>query len=242
MFHRFFTDHQLSLFFKKASLMNLLCLLANIIHNRYYPQYKTMSYVIDNFNNLSLFITCIILVSQLIFIFRKNHVILIHRYNFIASTIEIVISTFSIWIVTINNNIEDDITIFFSKASVNSHDPKIMIVLLIVLLLLLINFFSTLKRSTQSIDSIKMIRENVYQVFYKHIFILIIIIGIFNFNKLEEFSHTLLTKNKNSFLFSITILKIIIPSFWFLWISWCFYKKRNHIKKFFKKFFKYNDY
>ena len=111
---KIFKTKQLSYFFQVAIIINIIGLLSDIIVYRYFPDHTLLKLICENLSNLSIFIVCLIIISQSLLIFTKNHPTLIHRYKLASLAIGMLIGTFFMWILTTDNNMQESFIIYIS--------------------------------------------------------------------------------------------------------------------------------
>lgn len=224
-----FTSKQLSLFFQIALLINIVGLFLDLIIYHYFSTNKFLKVFAENLNNLSLFMICLIIISQTIIIFTKNHPILVTRYKMLAIAIESFICVFFIWILSIENDIQGKSIIFSSSLSKSDHSYKLIFILIAIFIMLLFDFYRTLTHP-QNIDTKtipQVIRSVVKLVLRKHLLIFLCVFGIVKFKTLNIFAHALLHHSTSSLLFDLSLLEFIIPIAWLAALFYYFYQLRQ---------------
>jgi hypothetical protein len=222
---KIFTNKQLSYFFQIAIIINIIGLLSDIIVYRYFPDYNVLKLLCENLSNLSIFIVCLIIISQSLFIFIKNHLTLIHRYKLASLAIGITIGTFFMWILTTDNNMQESFIIHISKMSRTDSSNKAIIALLGIFAFLLYNLYHTLTKPDEINDKSipKSIQSVVRLVIEEYILIFIFIFGIIHFTSMHTFSLKMVNETKEAILFNLSLLEILIPTAWIGAISYYIY-------------------
>lgn len=233
MLKKIFTNQQLSRFFEIAIIINIVGLLSDIIVYHYFSNYPILKSINKNISFLSISMICLIIISQSVFIFMKKHQEFITRYKLLALTIEICICTFFIWLLTIDNDIQEKSIIFFSGTSRTDHSTKIVLALIGIIIMLIFNFYHTLKKPDDVNESSvpEMIHATFRLVITKHLLIFISFLGIFHFEKIHKFSVGLVHHSISSLFFYLKILGIIIPSVWIAAILYYIYQRQLLKKK-----------
>ena len=151
--HKIFTKRQLTYFFQIAIIINIIGLLLDIIVYRYFPDCIILQLICENLSNMSIFIVCLIIISQALLIFIKNHQTLVHRYKLAAIALGISISTFFMLILTTDNDVQENFIIYISKISRADDSNKAIIALLTIFIFLLYNLYHTLTKPDRINDA-----------------------------------------------------------------------------------------
>ncbi len=223
--HKIFTKRQLTYFFQIAIIINIIGLLSDIIVYRYFPDYTILQIICENLSNLSIFVVCLIIISQALLIFIKNNPTLIHRYKLAAIALGISISTFFAWILTTDNNMQEHFIIYISKISRTDDSNKAIIMLLTIFLFLLYNLYQTLIKPDKINDTSvpQTIRSVLRLVITEYILIFVFIFGIIHFTTMHQFSIEMVNNAKDALRFNVTLLKVLIPTAWIAAISYYIY-------------------
>ena len=223
--HKIFTKRQLTYFFQLAIIINIIGLLLDIIVYRYFPDYTILQIICENLSNLSIFVVCLIIISQALLIFIKNNPTLIHRYKLAAIALGISISTFFAWILTTDNNMQEHFIIYISKISRTDDSNKAIIMLLTIFLFLLYNLYQTLIKPDKINDTSvpQTIRSVLRLVITEYILIFVFIFGIIHFTTMHQFSIEMVNNAKDALRFNVTLLKVLIPTAWIAAISYYIY-------------------
>lgn len=233
MFKKIFTSKQLSSWFQIALLINIIALFLDLIIYHYFSTNKLFKLFAENLNNLSLFMICLIIISQTIIIFTKNHPILVTRYKMLAIAIESFICIIFIWILSIENDIQGKSIIFSSSLSKSDHSYKLIFTLIAIFIMLLFDFYKTLTKP-QNINPKtipQVIRSTTRLVLRKHLFIFLCVFGIVKFKTLNIFARALLHHSASSLLFDLSLLEFIIPIAWIVALFYSFYQLRQPYTK-----------
>ena len=232
MFHRFFTIQQLSRSFKIASSVAIVCLLAVLLQHRYLPHATILEKIIEIITHTSFFITALIVISQMLLIFTKNHRALIARYKLVACTIELFFTTLVLWLLAITHHIKIAFITYFSSESIAPvHSIKIMYLLIFIVIMLIIDLYNSIKKDEKINDaSIKKILSQETHIFIRQYFILCAsLLGLLHFNKLHEFAIS-----SSSYIWSTLILYSDIFGYTIIivWIIALVYYLYNSYKKY----------
>ena len=233
MLKRIFSQKQLSLFFQIAVLMNITGLFLDLIVYHYFSHNQFLKLVTENLNNLSLFMVCLIMISQALVIFTQRHQILVTKYKIAAITIEACIGIFFIWLLTIENDIQGKVIIFSSSLSQFNHSYRLILILVAIFIMLLFDFYKNLmtppKINQNSIP--EMLKSIFILVFRRHIIMLIFMFGMVNFTTIHKFSTALFYHSKSLLFFDISLLEFIIPIAWIITIFYYLYQlSKDHNK------------
>lgn len=227
MIHRFYTHEQLSFFFRIANIMNVMCLLSKLMYFRYIPTYTAIGVIIDNFDNVSLFMTCLIIVSQFLRLFIKNHPNLI-QHRLITLTITLIISMFFILVLVFNNDMQDSTVEYYSTASIAPHHKlKIIILLIFIFIMLCINLYHAAQKNENKINN-SSIKSNIFGgvklFFIEFIVFSVSLTGIFHLHEFQGLSKIGLDDLSSRFCLYKDILGYIIFVIWIAAIPYYFYK------------------
>ena len=191
MIHRFFTQEQLSRYFMSANIINVICLMANMMFHIFIPTYTVIGLIINNFDNFSLFITCLIVVSQALLIFTEKHQKLT-EYKLITITIEFAIATFFIWVLTFNNVMQDATVEFYSVASVApKHKHRVVFLLILIAIMLCFDLYYSTKEESNKIndDAVKdEVKSGIKLFVTKYLVFMIVLTGIFHIEEFQKLS------------------------------------------------------
>jgi hypothetical protein len=233
MFKKIFTSQQLSLFFQIAVLINITGLFCDLIIYHYFSKNEFFKLFAENLNNLSVFMICLTIVSQALFIFTEKHQQFVTRYKIVAITLEACIGIFVIWLVTIEDDLQAKTIIFFSSLSKANHGYRLLCTLAAIFIMLIFDFYRTLT-APDTIDQ-KSVPEKLHSIFRlvirRHLIIFIFIFGIIQFETLNKFAQALLHHSTSSLLFDFSLLEFIIPIGWIAAICYYFYQLRQPRKK-----------
>jgi hypothetical protein len=225
MFKRIFTNEQLSYFFQIAIIINLTGLLLDVIVYRYFPDYSFLKLLCENLSNLSIFVVCLIIVSQTMFIFIQKHQTLTTRHKTTALTIGIIISTFLVWLLRIDNDLQEKFIIYCSSLSQADHNNRAILVLIAICIMLLLNFYHT------DISVPQAIRATLHLFIRKYLLMFISFFGIFHLTKIHKFSLAFVNYTQSSIVSKLTFLEFFIPMIWISAIGYYiynhFYLKKN---------------
>lgn len=214
-----YTYNELSRYFRFANILNILCLLSKLLYFRYIPNYILIGSIIDNFDNLSLFISSVIIISQYLLLFSKKYPNLI-QHKFLALTILSIISTFLILVLVFNNDMQDEAVEYYSTQSIAPHHKmKIIIIIMFMFIMLCLNLYHAAQKNENKVTSKsvrKNITDNVKLFFIEFLVFSIALTGIFHLHEFHDLSkiefHDLLSK---IFLYIKTVIYILI----LLWIT-----------------------
>ena len=232
MFKKIFTMQQLSLFFQIAVLINITGLFFDLIIYHYFPNNIALDLFAANLNNVSIFMICLVVISQAIIIFIDRHQQFIARYKILALTIEAFICTFFLWLLMIESDIQGKAIIFSSSLSKYDHSYKLLATLIAIFIYLVFDFYRTFTHPT-TIDNKsipKMIGSTIRLVARKHLIIFIFIFGIINFKTLNKFARALLHHSQSSLFFDFSLLEFIIPIVWIAGIIYYVYMQFHNKK------------
>ena len=226
MFKRIFTSEQLTRFFQIAVIINLIGLLSDVVVYRYFSDYEILKRINENLSNLSIFIVCLIVISQAIFIFIENHKKLSSRYKLLAIASIICISTFFLWLLNIDNDMQENFIIFCSSTSRTDHNNRAIVALIGILTMLILNFYHTLKKADDVNDETipQMIRSVFRLVVRKYLLIFIAFFGIFHLEKLHNFAMKLFHDGQESIFFDLKLAEILIPIAWIAAVIYYLYQ------------------
>src|SRR3989339_314274 len=212
--HKIFTKRQLTYFFQIAIIINIIGLLLDIIVYRYFPDCIILQLICENLSNMSIFIVCLIIISQALLIFIKNHQTLVHRYKLAAIALGISISTFFMLILTTDNDVQENFIIYISKISRADDSNKAIIALLTIFIFLLYNLYHTLTKPDRINDASvpQTIRSIFRLVITEYILIFIFIFGIIHFTTMHKFSLEMVNDTKEALRFNVTLLEFLIPT------------------------------
>ncbi|MDP3788711.1 MAG: hypothetical protein Q8Q60_05355 [Candidatus Chromulinivorax sp.] len=228
MFKKIFTNKQLSLFFQIALIINIISAYCNLIVYHFFPDHKILKHIIDNFDHVGLFMICITIISQALFIFSERHQQFVTKYKILAISLEACICVFFIWLISIEDEIQSKTIIFSSSLSQYDHSYKLAFTLIAIFIMISLNFYKTLKNpmviNNESVP--KMLGSIFRVVIRKHLIIFICFFGIIHFKTLHKFAQTLLHHSESSFLFDVSLLEFIIPIIWLLGIGYYIYQRQ----------------
>lgn len=210
MFERIFTKKQLSFLFNSAVVLNIIVLIFHIIVYRYFPHAQVIKTVIKNISNLSIFIVCLIIVSQAILIFAEQHKTLHEDYKLVALIIEAILCIMFLWLLNINSNIETKFIIFCSTTW-RQGNKKIIIVIAAFMALMFYNFYKMIIKKSNSVTNHsvpQILHSTVNSVMRKYFLIILSVLGIFNFARLHTFSLSILRYTLDSLFFDFGLFKI----------------------------------
>ena len=232
MIKKIFTKRQLSLFFQSALLLNIFSLFFNIIIYHFFSGYQLLDLLSENLNNLSMFMISITIISQSLIIFINKYQKFVERYKLLAITLAVIICTFFLWLLIIENDTQEKIVIFFSTLSASNHNYRLLITLLAISIMLIINFYRTLTHPSEvDYKSIPdMIRSTFRLVARRHLVMFIFIIGVIQFKTLNKFAQALLQHIKLSLFIDVNLLGIIIPIIWISAFIYYIYMQFRHRK------------
>ncbi len=215
-FLKFFKNQQLSFFFQIAIILNFVGLLLDIIVYRYFSDSEILKSLCLNIGNLSLFIICVIVISESLSIFIKSHKKLVTQYKFAAITIELLMSVFFMWILTTDNDIQEGVIIFLSEVSRLNNNNRVILLLIIICITLILSLYNSFKIQDKiNKNSIQNMMKSTFKlIIQEYMIIFIILFGMIHFTKIHKFSQALIEDTKSSLLFNLTLLEIIIPTAW----------------------------
>lgn len=227
MLQKFFTNYQLSFFFRIAIFMQLLSLIGNLIVYHYFPNHTLIHNLLQFLNELSLFTICLIIISQVLRLLIKKNKNFIYRYKFISLHIGIVISMFLFWLLATDNDIQEEFIIFLSKISLTDYNYELTIILLVIFIALLIDFYYAIKEPEMINEKTipEIVKSSFRLVIKEHLFIFISIFGVLHIKKIYEFSSNLLHYVQTSILTDFIFLEILIAMSWFITLLYYLY---NH--------------
>ena len=230
MFKKIFTSQQLSLFLQAGALINIIGLFLDLIIYHYFSDSTILKIIAENLNTLSIFMICIVIISQAVLVFFKNHEKLFAQYPIAIISIEIVLAIFCLWVLTVENDIEGKFIIFYSSMSRLDHSYKIMLIIATLTLILIIDFYRNLKDPAIVDDQYvpNIVRSSFQVVIRKHIILLLFVYGIIHFKKIHKFSVAVLHYSQSTFLYDLTLLEILIPISWIAGIVYYVYTKFHH--------------
>jgi hypothetical protein len=214
--------------------MNITGLLLDILAYHYFPYNAAFKFTAKNLDNVSIFMICIIVISQAMFIFMQNHQKFIMQHKFLAVTVEACISTVFLWFLTIDNEIQGEVVIFSSSITRTDHSRRLLFVLVAIFIMLVFDFYRNFKNQSVINDtSIRNIIRSVFKiVIRKHLLIFIFIFGIVHIKKIRKFAIALLHQSESSLFYDFNLLEFLIPIIWIATIIYYiyshFYLKTNN--------------
>ncbi len=227
MLKKIFTTQQLSLFFQIAVLINITSLFFDIIIYHYFPHNHILKLLNANIDHLSVFMICITIISQALFIFTEKHAKFVEKYRLLALSLEACIGIFIIWLVTIESDIQTKAIIFSSSLSQFNHSYKLIFILAAIFIMIACDFYHTFKApKIIDHDVPQMLRSTLRIVVRRHLLILICIFGIVQFKTLHKFAQALLHHSQSSFIFDFSLLEFIIPIIWLTAIGYYIYQRK----------------
>jgi len=230
MFQKIFTNKQLSIFFQAAIIINIIGLFLDTITYHYFPQNNLLKFTANNLGTLSITIIALIIISQIILLFRKNNPILVTQYKLTALSIQIFIGIFLFWLLNIDNTIQEQFIIFISNDSRTDHSIQLIVILITVFTLMFIDLSQTIKKpeSINETETPQIIRDVIQHVLRKYFLIFLTIFGIIHVKKFEKFAYTMLYETEISALFDLKILEFIVPVCWLFTLGcYMYYKRKN---------------
>ena len=234
MIHRFYTQEQLSHYFMSANIMNVICLMANMMFHLFIPTYATIGIIIDNFDNFSLFVTCLIVVSQALLIFTEKHQRLT-EYKLIIITVEFAIATFFVWVLTFNSVMQDTAVTFYSIASIAPHHKhRVVFLLILIAIMLCFDLYYSRKEEMNKVDpdAIKEGVTNHIRLFITKYFVFIITLtGIFHIEEFQKLSAIGIEDLKDMLIVYSDIFIHVIIIIWIAAISYYVHKIYEQRKK-----------
>ncbi|MBP6870071.1 hypothetical protein KBC04_04265 [Candidatus Babeliales bacterium] len=218
MFRKVFSNQQLSSFFQLAILMQLISLMTNLIIYHYFPEQDIVDNAMQLLNEISLFMMCLVIISQSISLFISKYKNFVERHTFIALTSIVSMSMVIFWVLAIDNDIQEEFIIFLSKTSLIDHSYELIAMLITIFMILLYDFYHTIKDpETINDKTVPEILKSAFRLVIKeHLFIFISLFGAFEIKKIHTFASMLLQYTKTSIMTDFTFLEILIPITWLI--------------------------
>lgn len=232
MLKKIFTNRQLSYLFQIAIILDTLTLLAFMIIYRYFPNFTLLKLLNENLDNLSIFMVCLIIISQSIRIFMHRYKKLISNYPLIALTTLLSICIFLAWVLIIDDTIGDEFVIFSSSVSRFDHSILVISVLIAICSSLLFDLYKTIS-NPDNIDKMtvpSMIQSVIRLLLIKYFFIFIAYFQLIKVNSFHQYSIEMVHETISSLMFNAHILGILIACAWVITISYYAYTKYYHKK------------
>lgn len=233
MIQDLFTNEKLSKYFKNATIIHIVCLLAILIQSRYAESYLILEKIINHVSNLNLFFMIFIVILKIIFIITMHHKKLMSRYNFLILMSNFFITILLLWLLVINHHIEEQFIEFYSKASLAPHHSiKIVYILILIFIILLLDLYEVIESDdTTGFKTIKSITSTIFYIFISQYLIIIAsLIGLMHFKILNEFTQLTITNTYamcllyfHLFIYAFIILSIIAVGYY----SYNRYHKNN---------------
>jgi len=233
MIQNVFTNEKLSIYFKNATIIHIVCLLAIIIQSRYAENYLLLEKIINHISNLNLFFMIFIVILKIILIITMHHKKLISRYNFLILMINFFITMLLLWLLVINHHIEEQFIEFYSKASLEPHhNIKIIYILILIFIILLLDLYEVIESDDKTgFNSIKSITSTIFYIFIsQYLIIFSSLIGLMHFKILNKFTQLTITNTYaicllyfHLFIYMFIILSIIAAGYY----SYNRYHKKN---------------
>lgn len=239
MVYKMYTLNDLSRYFRFANIINILCLLSKILYFRYIPNYILVGCLLDNFDNLSLFISSVIIISRYILLFSKKHPKLI-AHKVTALTIISIICTFLTLVLVFNNDMEDLAIEYYSTQSITPrHKMRILIIIISMFIILCLNLYHAVQENENKITNTfvkKNIDESVKLFFIKFIVFSLALTGIFQIHEFQDLSRIGMRDLSSKFFLYIKTMSYILILLWITAIIYYLYtkflsKKNNKVPK-----------
>ena len=232
MIHRIYTQEQLSHYFMSANIMNVICLIANMMYHLFIPKYTIVGIIINNFDNFSLFVTCLIVVSQALLMFTEKHQQLT-EYKLLMITIEFAIATFFVWVLTYNNVMQDAAVAFYSTASITPHHKhRVVFLLILIALMLCFDLYYSAKEESNKIndDAVRdEVKSGIKLFITKYLIFIIVLTGIFHIEEFQKLSALGIENFDYIFMICANLFYHAIIIIWIVALSYYVYK--NYIRK-----------
>lgn len=233
MFQRIFTNKDLSWFFHMAVIMQLTSLMGNLLVHHFFPDYPYVELLLQVINETSLFIICLIFISQVLLLLAHKYKNFVMKHKFITLTAGVIISMIIFWLLAIDNDIQEELIIFFSKISLIDHSSQLTIILMIIFTILLIDFYNVIQESEpineKSIP--EMMKATIRLVIKEHIFIFIAMFGALHIKRIREFATELFDYTHVTIITNLKFLEILIPATWCVIFFYYMYHKFMKNKK-----------
>lgn len=228
MIKRIFSLKFISKTFKIAVILNTIGLLIDLFAYHFNQQGNIFISIANVINNVSISIISLIIISQIFIIFINNHQKLVHQYKFLTVSIASCICLFFFWLIKVDDNIQEELIIFFSKSTrIHEAQTKTIIIIIGIFIMLIIDLYKEIKEPTSIDDSSipQMLRSLCKKVINKHLFLLLCIFGIIHIQKLQKLSLKLLHQSELSFIEDFSLLEIAIPTGWCIALIYFFYQR-----------------
>ena len=234
MFHRFFTTQQLSRYFRIATAVSITCLLSLLLQHHYAPHAAIFEKTIGIFSHISFFITALIVISQMLLTFTKNHKKLIAQHKLVAVTIELFLTALVLWLLEITHHMKHNFVIFYSDESVTpNHSVKITFLLIFIVIMLIVDLYNLIKKDDEKMNDAsikKIISQEVRMFVRQYLFICASLIGLLHFNRLNKLAASATDEIKSSLLFYSDIFGHVIIILWIAALAYYlynFYRQRK---------------
>lgn len=191
------TNEKLSTYFKNATIIHIICLLAIIIQGRYAENYFILEKMINYISNLNLFFMIFIVILKILLLILSHHKKTMSQYKFFMLMINFFITISLLWLLVINHHIEDQFIEFYSKASIAPHHSiTIIYILLFIFIILLFDLYKVIQSNdTKDFKSIKSITFTIFYIFISQYLIIIAsLIGLIHFKILNKFAKLTIKK------------------------------------------------
>ena len=235
MFHRFFTTQQLAYYFRTATAVSITCLLSLLLQHHYAPHAANFEKIIGIFSHISFFITALIVISQMLLIFTKNHKKLIAQHKLAAVTIELFLTALAFWLLEITHHMKHNFVIFYSDESIApAHSVKIIYLLIFIAIMLIVDLYNVIKKDDENMNDAsikKIISEETRMFIRQYLVICASLIGLLHFNRLSEFAVSATHEIKSSLVFYSDIFGYFIVFVWIVTLAYYFYHSYQKRKK-----------
>ncbi|MGZ6250886.1 MAG: hypothetical protein ACXWL2_02560 [Candidatus Chromulinivorax sp.] len=236
---RLFSENQLSMLFQIGLNINVLQLLFTMIIYHFFPQNNNFIFILNIIDQVSFILVGTILISQALLVFTYRHQTMINRYKLFGVTIIISMGIFFLWLINIDNDMQQKFIEFMSNAARTDHNSRVIFATITLFLLLVLDFYRTVKNPVYINENSvpELIRQVLQLVVRKYLGIFIITFGIIHVKKLHNFALWILQYSKSTIEYDLSWLEILIPAGWiialiiFLWYR--LFKHKNlelHIK------------
>lgn len=227
MLHTFSTIQKTSDFFRRISIIHLIGLISKILQVYFLPQAKTLSIIIDNSTRISFSITAIMTIPLTLLFLKKKYPELIKTHQLIWISLATCVSTFFMFLITINHNIK-----FFIYIIENDHNKNVIYFMIFILTILIFDLFHSMKQyQKHKLLSLEYLASHTIRfIMYKYLILGAAYIKIFEIPEVNTFTTSNINMIESTFMLFIKLLLYMLISIWigfYIYHAYSYFIKKN---------------
>jgi len=225
MLHTFFTIQKISDFFRRISIMHMIGLISKILQVHFLPHAKTLNLIIDNSTRMSFSITAIMTIPLTILFLKKKYPELIKTHQLIWISLATCVSTFFMFLITINHNIK-----FFIYIIENDHNKNVIYFMIFILTILILDLFHSIKQyqEHQLLSLEYLVFHTIRFIIYKYLILGAAYIKTFEIPEVNTYTIEIISMIKST---SMLFIKLLFYMLIIIWISFYIYHAYSYFIK-----------